>query len=346
MAEIINDAVQNMTNQEPETASEQSRPEAQKNAPVITKLGVEIGDGNDLITAEMPGSNQRVEISKMERAIREKAVCYGRVIGVEVVDHKDVRIVVKRDTIRVVIPAEDFFAFSLMKDMDKESDEQKMMRYRRKAAHMLTPPGAVVSFLPKAIGYDNNGVPFVVASRRESMEKLQDKHFFGPRANAEVGSVAKASILSVGPRYVTVECLGLEVVIGTGGLSAFTYIEDASQEFHVGEGLMVAIEKLEVDRENRKVNAVLSHSLVERLEAKVERVSDRLINGRYAATVVADLQKYYVVIINGLKIRGLVPKAGGYFGETPLIKGDNVVMLVTGINEEKNLVIGRCMKSN
>ena len=79
----------------------------------------------------------------------------------------------------------------------------------------------------------------------------------------------------------------------------------------------------------------------------MEQVSDRLINGRYAATVVAVLPKYYVIIINGLKIRGLVPKASGYvYGEnTQLIAGDNIIMLVTGVNEEKNLVIGRCLRA-
>lgn len=329
------------------TETEQAQPEKSKELFTITKLGAELSDGNDLITADMPGSNQKAEIARMERAIKDHAVCYGRVIGVEVYNRTEVRIVIKRDTLRVIVPAEDFFAYSQMKDIDKESAEKKLERYRRKAAHMLTPPGAVVSFTPKAMGYDNNGVPFVVASRKESMETLQNKHFFGPKANAAVGNVAKASIISVGPRYVTVECLGLEVVIGTGGLSAFAYIEDASQEFHVGEGLMVAIEKLSVDKENHKVNIVLSHALVERLEAKVEQVSDRLINGRYAATVVAVLPKYYVIIINGLKIRGLVPKASGYvYGEnTQLIAGDNIIMLVTGVNEEKNLVIGRCLRA-
>ncbi len=71
-----------------------------------------------------------------------------------------------------------------------------------------------------------------------------------------------------------------------------------------------------------------------------------MLNGRYMATIVAVLPNYYVAIITGLKIRGLIPVNGGYVGTDSLIVGDNVVMLVTGINEEKNLVIGRCMKSN
>lgn len=309
----------------------------------ITKLGPAISDENDLVVAEMPGANQRAEIAKMERAIKEGSICYGKVVGVEVTNRNEVHIVVKRDTLRVVIPAEDFFAHSVMKDMDKESEEGKFIRYRRKASHMF---GAAVSFIPKGMGYDDNGVPFVIASRKSSMDKLQERHFFGPNADVAVGSVAKASIVSVGPRYVTVECLGLEVVIGTGGLSAFAYIEDASQEYHTGDGLIVAVEKLDVDKENHKVTAELSHALVERLEAKVETVSDKMLNGRYMATIVAVLPNYYVAIITGLKIRGLIPVNGGYVGTDSLIVGDNVVMLVTGINEEKNLVIGRCMKSN
>lgn len=315
---------------------------AHPGAASITKLGASLDDGNDLITAEMPVANQRAEIAQMERAIRKGEVCYGRVIGAEVGEHNKLNMVVKRDTLRVVIPAADFFAHSYMKEIDEETEENKFIRYRRKASHMF---GAAVSFLPKALGYNESGVPFVAASRKEAMDKLQEKHFFSSRADVKEGAIAKASIISAGPRYVTVECLGVESIIGTGGLSAFSYIEDASKEFRVGEGLIVAVEKVNVDRESRKVSVDFSHALVERLEAKVETASDRMLNGRYLATVVAVLKEYYVVIITGLKIRGLIP-INAYAGTESLIVGDSVVMLVTGVNEERNLVIGRCMRTN
>lgn len=335
--EVVGTAVE----MEKEMSTEVEKKQPRAVAPAVTKLGASVDDGNDLIVAEMPVANQRAEITRMERAIRGGEICYGKVIGVEVGDRNDVRIVVKRDTLRVVIPAEDFFAHSVMKDMEAETEENKFIRYRRKASHMFD---AAVSFVPKAMGYNEDGIPFVVASRKESMDKLQEKHFFGPNADVKVGSVAKASIISVGPRYVTVECLGVESVIGTGGLSAFSYIEDASEEFHNGEGLIVAVEKMTVDEENRKVTVDFSHSLVERLEAKVETASEKMLNGRYLATVVATLKDYYVVIITGLKIRGLIP-IKDYTGSDTLIKGDSVVMLVTGINKERNLVIGRCLKA-
>ena len=48
----------------------------------------------------------------------------------------------------------------------------------------------------------------------------------------------------------------------------------------------------------------LSHALIERSEAKVEMANEKMMNGRYIASVVAVLPKYYVVIIKGLKVRG------------------------------------------
>lgn len=338
----VESVVESADNEAPLNEAAAEKRSAHPGAATITKLGASLDDGNDLITAEMPVANQRAEITQMERAIRKGEVCYGRVIGAEVGEHNELNMVVKRDTLRVVIPAADFFAHSQMKEMDKESEDQKFIRYRRKASHMF---GAAVSFVPKGLGYNESGVPFVAASRKEAMDKLQEKHFFGPRADVKEGDIAKASIISAGPRYVTVECLGVESIIGTGGLSAFSYVEDASKEFRVGDGLIVAVEKMDVDRDNRKVTVAFSHSLVERLEAKVETASDRMLNGRYLATVVAVLKEYYVVIITGLKIRGLIP-INAYAGTDSLIVGDSVVMLVTGVNEERNLVIGRCMRTN
>lgn len=326
-----------------EEAKERKVRPAYNGATVVTKLSSNIiDDGNALISADMPDKRQQAEIAQMKADIKAGNVCYGKIIAVEVAEgNTAVRMALKHGTLRVVIPAEDFFAHSAMKDIEQDSKEQKFTRYRRKGSHML---GAAVSFVPKAMGEDEEGVPFVVASRKESMDKLQDKHFFGPHADAKLGSMATASIISAGPRYVTVECMGVESVIGTGGLSAFEYIEDAAEKFRPGMGIVVAVEALDVDKEARVIKEIsFSHSLVERCNAKVETASERMVNGRYMASVVAVIKGYYVVIITGLKIRGLIP-LDACAGTDSLIIGDTVSMLVTGINKEKNMVIGRCMK--
>ena len=351
--DVIEAAMQQVDAEEVASAAEQEEVAADNEAaPVeertsrapkkIQLLDGVIDDGNDMVTADMPGVRQNAEIQRMMQDIRRKNVCYAAVKGLEV-NGDQVRIILKRDTLRIVIPAEDFFHFSQLKDIEQASAEEKFLRYRRKASHYFK---GVVSFMPLAMGEDEEtGVPFVIASRQQAMEKLQRIHFFSRNADVKVGSVAKASIISSGPRYAIVECLGVESVIGSGALSAFSYIDDVSEEFKPGMGLMVAVESLNVDRAKHTIDIALSHSLIERSQAKVETVSERMINGRYDATVVGSNDKFYFVIIEGMKIRGIVPK-DFFYGTGKLVRNDAVVFLVTGINKERNMLIGRCIKSN
>lgn len=309
----------------------------------ITSIPNFVDDGNDLVSAQMPGEIQRQEIKEVEELIKRKQVVFGKIYGVQTL--KDgVVISLKYKNVRVIVPAEDFFAYSQMKDMEGNNKEEKMRRFRQKASHML---GGNVSFMMLAVDYDESGAPFVVASRRRAMDVAREKYFFGPNASVRLGTAAKASIISAGPRYVTVECLGVETVIGTGGLTAFDYVADPSKDdrFKVGTGLMVAVEELELDMEAREIKEIrFSHSLIERLDSNVPQVNEGMINGRYDATIVAVLPKHYVVIIKGEKIRGLVAienLTGATKGET----GDDIALLVTKISKEKNLVIGNAIKN-
>ena len=357
--EAVEEALEQMNAEEVESVAEQEAVEAEtpaedeeKAAPAaparralqkIELVDSIIDDGNDMVFADMPGVRQNAEIARMKQDIHRRNICYAAVKGVEVTRDEKILIILKRDTLRIVIPAEDFFHFSQLKDIDQASDEERFLRYRRKASHYFK---GVVSFLPLDMGEDDDtGVPFVVASRKQAMEKLQSRHFFSRNADVKVGSVAKASIVSSGPRYAIVECLGVESVIGSVALSAFSYIEDVSEEYKPGMGLMVAVESLDVDRAKRKIDISLSHALIERSEAKVETVSERMLNARYDATVVASNDKFYFVIIEGMKIRGIVPK-DYYYGTGELVRNDSVAFLVTGINKERNMLIGRCIKSN
>ena len=345
MQQVDAEEVASAAEQEEVAADNEAAPVEERTSRAPTKIqlldGV-IDDGNDMVTADMPGVRQNAEIQRMMQDIRRKNVCYAAVKGLEV-NGDQVRIILKRDTLRIVIPAEDFFHFSQLKDIEQASAEEKFLRYRRKASHYFK---GVVSFMPLAMGEDEEtGVPFVIASRQQAMEKLQRIHFFSRNADVKVGSVAKASIISSGPRYAIVECLGVESVIGSGALSAFSYIDDVSEEFKPGMGLMVAVESLNVDRAKHTIDIALSHSLIERSQAKVETVSERMINGRYDATVVGSNDKFYFVIIEGMKIRGIVPK-DFFYGTGELVRNDAVVFLVTGINKERNMLIGRCIKSN
>lgn len=311
----------------------------------LPKLGRYVDSGNDLIEAQMPDMVQASDEDEMRRAIRQHRVLYAKVVAIEPMGD-GIKIVAKRNTMRVVFVPEDFFKYSLMKDMDGLSNEEKTIRYKRKANRML---GAVISFIPRDVGYftDDFGtrIPFAVGSRADALAQLQNRYFFraNPQTRVEVGSTTTASVLSCGPRYVIVEAFGVEVSMGTGALSAFEYIEDASKSFKVGMGIPVAVEALEVDTRAKTVNIRVSHSLLERMSAKVEGVSESMIGGRYLATIVNVTDKYYHVVLDGLKIRGVIPKTQNISNEMLMI-GDKVSMLVRYINKEQALVIGGCHK--
>lgn len=352
------DAVSNDTANETETAAAAAaEADDDEDAPAespakeaaprrLPKLGRYMDVGNDLIAAQMPDVVQAADEDEMRRAIRQNRVLYAKVVGIEPMGDDGIKIVAKRNTMRVVFVPTDFFKHSVMKDMEGLTEAQKTIRYRRKANRML---GAIISFIPLEVSEfkDDYGtrIPFAVGSRAAALEELQKRFFFRPtdQTRVEVGSTTTASILSCGPKYVIVEAFGVEVSMGTGALSAFEYIDDVSNRYRVGMGIPVAVEDLNVDQRNKKVDIRVSHALLERMTAKVEGVSESMIKGRYLATVVSVGDKFYHVVLDGMKIRGVIPKSANITDEM-LTVGDKVSMLVHYINKEQGLVIGGCHK--
>ena len=98
-----------------------------------------IDDGNDLVYAEMPQTKQQEHLRQMRKAIRAKQVCYGRIYAIEENSEDFIlRILVKKDSLKVVISASDFFALSEFEGHIKhDTEEDRFMRYRRRASHML-----------------------------------------------------------------------------------------------------------------------------------------------------------------------------------------------------------------
>ena len=318
--------------------------------PVVPIKPRYIDSGNDMIQAMSPEIVQAQDEDEMRRAIRQHHVLHGRVIGIETMGDS-IKIVVRRKTMRVIFVPEDFFEMSVMKGMEETTSKQeRVRRYTRKANRML---GAIVSFVPREVGYfedtDAFGrtvkIPFVVASRAEALRQLQNRFFFHPteQTRVTVNSATTASVLSAGPRYVIVEAFGVETSMGAGALSAYEFIEDAAKRYPIGSGIPVAVDSLNIDMEHHKVDLHVSHATLERMEAKVETVNESMINARYLATIVSVTDRYYHAILNGMKIRGVVPKNANISNEM-LSVGDQVSLLVRYINKEQNLVIGGCRK--
>ena len=90
----------------------------------LPKLGRYVDSGNDLIEAQMPDMVQASDEDEMRRAIRQHRVLYAKVVAIEPMGD-GIKIVAKRNTMRVVFVPEDFFKYSLMKDMDGLSNEER-----------------------------------------------------------------------------------------------------------------------------------------------------------------------------------------------------------------------------
>lgn len=107
------------------------------------------------------------------------------------------------------------------------------------------------------------------------------------------------------PGDVIAEALGVETSIGAGALSAYEYIDDVSKKFHVGEGIPVVIEDLNVDNENGTVSMRMNRAILERRANPAMNIHSLARNGAYGATVTSVQDNYYRLIVDVGNIQGL-----------------------------------------
>ena len=185
-------------------------------------IGAFIDDGNDMLHVDMPEDRRARDLAEMRRCVADnkhgpRRFLQGKVFGVRPVQNGSAVVEVSRGTLRVMIPAEDFFYFSLMKGIEENDATTRQRRYLRKAKLMN---GAIINFCPYMEAKSEDGEVVFAGSRQDAMQLQRNRHFFGRNADVQNGSRAIASILSSGPDYVIAEALGVETSIGAGALSA------------------------------------------------------------------------------------------------------------------------------
>lgn len=277
-----------------------------------------------------------LEISK-----ENKQVLYGKVVSMQ--NYVDgILIILAYQHITVKIPAHDFFAYSDFKDLEKSSSEERNRRYRQRASRFL---GASVGFIPIEIIKNEFGTLSCIGSRKEAMTKYQSQYFFSARGEKiEVGTYTPASILSVTNNFMWVECFGLEIKIRASEVSNVAFIEDLTEKYQSGDGILVAIKSLSIDEENRKVDIKVSHALIEEAVGMVDKVSDNLLYGRFKGTVIGVKNQFIIVMLEHMKIRGFISiRNKDYEGTVIPQKGDKIVMMVTKVDTSKNIVLGKCI---
>lgn len=307
-------------------------------------IGAFIDDGNDMLHVDMPEDRRARDLAEMRRCIADnkrgpRRFLQGKVFGVRPVQNGSAVVEVSRGTLRVMIPAEDFFYFSLMKGIEENDATTRQRRYLRKAKLMN---GAIINFCPYMEAKSDDGEAVFAGSRQDAMQLQRNRHFFGRNADVQNGSRAIASILSSGPDYVIAEALGVETSIGAGALSAYEYIDDVSKKFHVGEGIPVVIEDLNVDNENGTVSLRMNRAILERRANPAMNIHSLARNGAYGATVTSVQDNYYRLIVDVGNIQARVARTAS---DELLTRGDRVTLLVYGYDDKRNYVWGACHKA-
>lgn len=307
-------------------------------------IGAFIDDGNDMLHVDMPEDRRARDLAEMRRCVADnkhgpRRFLQGKVFGVRPVQNGSAVVEVSRGTLRVMIPAEDFFYFSLMKGIEENDATTRQLRYLRKAKLMN---GAIINFCPYMEAKSEDGEVVFAGSRQDAMQLQRNRHFFGRNADVQNGSRAIASILSSGPDYVIAEALGVETSIGAGALSAYEYIDDVSKKFHVGEGIPVVIEDLNVDNENGTVSMRMNRAILERRANPAMNIHSLARNGAYGATVTSVQDNYYRLIVDVGNIQARVARTAS---DELLTRGDRVTLLVYGHDDKRNYVWGACHKA-
>lgn len=307
-------------------------------------IGAFIDDGNDMLHVDMPEDRRARDLAEMRRCVADnkhgpRRFLQGKVFGVRPVQNGSAVVEVSRGTLRVMIPAEDFFYFSLMKGIEENDATTRQRRYLRKAKLMN---GAIINFCPYMEAKSEDGEVVFAGSRQDAMQLQRNRHFFGRNADVQNGSRAIASILSSGPDYVIAEALGVETSIGAGALSAYGYIDDVSKKFHVGEGIPVVIEDLNVDNENGTVSMRMNRAILERRANPAMNIHSLARNGAYGATVTSVQDNYYRLIVDVGNIQARVARTAS---DELLTRGDRVTLLVYGYDDKRNYVWGACHKA-
>ena len=307
-------------------------------------IGAFIDDGNDMLHVDMPEDRRARDLAEMRRCVADnkhgpRRFLQGKVFGVRPVQNGSAVVEVSRGTLRVMIPAEDFFYFSLMKGIEENDATTRQLRYLRKAKLMN---GAIINFCPYMEAKSEDGEVVFAGSRQDAMQLQRNRHFFGRNADVQNGSRAIASILSSGPDYVIAEALGVETSIGAGALSAYEYIDDVSKKFHVGEGIPVVIEDLNVDNENGTVSLRMNRAILERRANPAMNIHSLARNGAYGATVTSVQDNYYRLIVDVGNIQARVARTAS---DELLTRGDRVTLLIYGYDDKRNYVWGACHKA-
>ena len=265
---------------------------------------------------------------EIKNAYLSHRILSGILSGVETLEGGSSVVVVYYKQFRVVIPASEMLLNLSQAPNhygDIHSREQKIL------SGMV---GAEIDFIIKGI---ENSTRSIVASRKEAMLRKRRLFYFGTDDEGMYyiyeGRLVQARVVAVADKVIRVEAFGVETRIVARAITP-DWLGNAHEHYHVGDKILIRIQKI-----NRESLEDLS------IEADVRSVTDDAqrddlkkvrVQGKYAG-VVTDI--YRGVVFIRLHI-GVNAVAHSCFDPRTPGKKDDVAMVITHLDEERNVAVG------
>ena len=170
-----------------------------------------------------------------------------------------------------------------------------------------------------------------VASRKMALEKIRKVQL----KKYEKGDKIFARVISVFPKYIEIECLGVDIRLKPEDLE-YGYIANLTKNYQVGDKIKVLIKEIDVDKGILKV----SHKDIKEDPYKIAR-KNYVEKGEYLGEVTGYSDNgVFVNLEQGIDTMATLPN----WMEMPPTIGDKVVIKIIKIQEEKRKIYSSLLK--
>ena len=170
-----------------------------------------------------------------------------------------------------------------------------------------------------------------VASRKMALEKIREIEL----KKYEKQDKVFARVISVFPKYIEIECLGVDIRLKPEDLE-YGYIANLTKNYQVGDKIKVLIKEIDVDKGILKV----SHKETKEDPYKIAR-KNYVEKGEYLGEVTGYSDNgVFVNLEQGIDTMATLPN----WMEMPPTIGDKVVIKIIKIQEEKRKIYSSLLK--
>ena len=170
-----------------------------------------------------------------------------------------------------------------------------------------------------------------VASRKMALEKIRKVQL----KKYEKGDKIFARVISVFPKYIEIECLGVDIRLKPEDLE-YGYIANLTKNYQVGDKIKVLIKEIDVDKGILKV----SHKETKEDPYKIAR-KNYVEKGEYLGEITGYSDNgVFVNLEQGIDTMATLPN----WMEMPPTIGDKVVIKIIKIQEEKRKIYSSLLK--